>query len=189
MLEKVAIMYIKAHQKVSLELEKGNELADREAKETARGERTVEGALIPDGWISPKGGQKLSPQGQLKLKRVQKGISSQTGEETRTTYMVALSEQLRNTEKHVAGTQSRGLDGPVHDIQPGDYVYVKSHAEKTLKPQWERPFQVLHITFTMIKVEEQSTWIHHTQVKKAPETPWKATLGDNELKLKITRAK
>ncbi|RMC04102.1 hypothetical protein DUI87_19439 [Hirundo rustica rustica] len=51
--EKVAVMHIKAHQKVSSELEKGNELADREAKE-ARGERTVEGALIPDGWISPK---------------------------------------------------------------------------------------------------------------------------------------
>ncbi|RMB89927.1 hypothetical protein DUI87_33703 [Hirundo rustica rustica] len=52
--EKVAIMHIKAHQKVSSELEKGNELADREAKEAARGEITVEGALIPDGWISPK---------------------------------------------------------------------------------------------------------------------------------------
>ncbi|RMB89939.1 hypothetical protein DUI87_33713 [Hirundo rustica rustica] len=33
--EKVAIMHIKAHQKVSSELEKGNELADREAKEAA----------------------------------------------------------------------------------------------------------------------------------------------------------
>ncbi|RMC04072.1 hypothetical protein DUI87_19409 [Hirundo rustica rustica] len=52
--EKVAIMHIKAHQKVSSELEKGNELADREAKEAARGEITVEGALIPDGRISPK---------------------------------------------------------------------------------------------------------------------------------------
>ncbi|RMC09545.1 hypothetical protein DUI87_13698 [Hirundo rustica rustica] len=53
--EKVSIMHIKAHQKVSSELEKGNELADREAKEAAKGEITVEGALIPDGWISPQG--------------------------------------------------------------------------------------------------------------------------------------
>lgn len=67
--------------------------------------------------------------------RVQKGISTQVGEETLTTYMVALSKQLRETEKHVAGTPSRELDGPVPDIQPGDYVYVKSLAEKTLKPQ------------------------------------------------------
>ncbi|RMB89926.1 hypothetical protein DUI87_33700 [Hirundo rustica rustica] len=52
--EKVSVMHIKAHQKVSSGLEKGNELADREAKEAARGEITVEGALIPDGRISPK---------------------------------------------------------------------------------------------------------------------------------------
>ncbi|XP_068854212.1 ribonuclease H-like [Aphelocoma coerulescens] len=34
--EKVAIMHIRAHQKVSSELEEGNELADREAKEAAK---------------------------------------------------------------------------------------------------------------------------------------------------------
>ncbi|RMC09622.1 hypothetical protein DUI87_13408 [Hirundo rustica rustica] len=50
--EKVEIMNIKAHQKVSSELEEGNELADREAKEAAKGEVTVEGALIPNGQIS-----------------------------------------------------------------------------------------------------------------------------------------
>ncbi|XP_068031658.1 uncharacterized protein [Anomalospiza imberbis] len=112
---------------------------------------------------------------------VQKGISTQIGEERLAVYMVALGKQLREIEKHVAGTQSRGLDGPVHDIQPGDYVYVKSLTEKTLEPQWEGPFQVLLTTFTAIKIQEQNTWIHHSRVKKAPEAPWKVTLGDNEL--------
>ncbi|RMC04213.1 hypothetical protein DUI87_19032 [Hirundo rustica rustica] len=50
--EQVAIMHIKAHQKVSSELEEGNELADREAKEAAKGEIMIEGALIPDGQVS-----------------------------------------------------------------------------------------------------------------------------------------
>nr|XP_041567809.1 LOW QUALITY PROTEIN: uncharacterized protein LOC121468357 [Taeniopygia guttata] len=53
--EKVAIMHIKAHQKVSSELEEGNMLADREAKDAAKGEvveETVEATLIPDGKIS-----------------------------------------------------------------------------------------------------------------------------------------
>ncbi|XP_031950996.1 uncharacterized protein LOC116437463 [Corvus moneduloides] len=50
--EKVAIMHIRAHQKVSSELEEGNELADREAKEAAKGEVTITGALIPDGQLS-----------------------------------------------------------------------------------------------------------------------------------------
>ncbi|RMC04290.1 hypothetical protein DUI87_19109 [Hirundo rustica rustica] len=53
--EKVAIMHIKAHQKVKSELEEGNELAVRKAKEIAKCEaivKTVEAALIPDGHIS-----------------------------------------------------------------------------------------------------------------------------------------
>lgn len=56
--EKVAIMHIKAHQKVSSELEEGNELADRKAKEAAKSEVTieaVEAALIPDGQTSIEG--------------------------------------------------------------------------------------------------------------------------------------
>ncbi|TRZ08222.1 hypothetical protein HGM15179_018883 [Zosterops borbonicus] len=120
---------------------------------------------------------------------VQKGMSTQVGEETLTAYMVALGKQLREIKKHVAGTRSIGLDGPVHDIQPGDYVYVKSLTEKTLEPLWEGSFQVLLTTFTAIKIKEQSAWINHTRVKKAPETPWKVTPGDDELKRKLTRTK
>ncbi|RMB88563.1 hypothetical protein DUI87_35063 [Hirundo rustica rustica] len=53
--ERVAVMHIKAHQKVSSELEEGNMLADREAKDAAKGEvpdKAVEAALIPDGKVS-----------------------------------------------------------------------------------------------------------------------------------------
>ncbi|RMC19667.1 hypothetical protein DUI87_03230 [Hirundo rustica rustica] len=56
--ERVAIMHIKAHQKVSSELEEGNMLVDREAKEAAKGEvpdKAVEAALIPDGKVSMEG--------------------------------------------------------------------------------------------------------------------------------------
>lgn len=53
--KKVAIMHIKAHQKASSDLEKGNELADREAKQVAKTQVKTEGALIPDRWISLEG--------------------------------------------------------------------------------------------------------------------------------------
>ncbi|RMC16642.1 hypothetical protein DUI87_06580 [Hirundo rustica rustica] len=57
---KQTVIYLgyKAHQKVSSELEEGNELLDRKAKEAAEGEvtvETVEAALIPDGQIFIEG--------------------------------------------------------------------------------------------------------------------------------------
>ena len=55
--EQAAIMHIKAHQKVSSELEEKNELADREAKEAAKGEIMIERYLIPDGQVSVEGKQ------------------------------------------------------------------------------------------------------------------------------------
>lgn len=53
--EKVATVRIKVRQKANSESQEGNELADREAKEAARGEITTEGDLIPDGNISVEG--------------------------------------------------------------------------------------------------------------------------------------
>ncbi|KAM9268576.1 uncharacterized protein RDI95_011718 isoform 2-T5 [Morus bassanus] len=94
---------------------------------------------------------------------IQEGISIQAGDEIMTSYMVALGKQLNRIRKHVAGAWGRGLDGPVHNIQPGDYVYIKSLAEKALEPQWEGPFQVLLTSFTAIKIKEQNAWIHHTR--------------------------
>ncbi|XP_049666423.1 ribonuclease H-like [Accipiter gentilis] len=50
--KKVAIMHIKAHQKVSSDLEKGNELADREAKQVAKTQSLTEKTLeLP--WEGP----------------------------------------------------------------------------------------------------------------------------------------
>uniref|UniRef100_A0A8V5GRT1 Murine leukemia virus integrase C-terminal domain-containing protein n=1 Tax=Melopsittacus undulatus TaxID=13146 RepID=A0A8V5GRT1_MELUD len=91
--------------------------------------------------------------------------------------MVALSKQLREIGKHVAGTRSPGLDGPVHDIQPGDYVYVKSgdwvyvknFPGDPLQEKWSGPYQILLTTFTAVKIKEQPAWIHYSRIKKAPE--------------------
>lgn len=47
--EKVVIMHMKAHLRVSSELERGNELADGKAKQVAKTKVNIEGALILDG--------------------------------------------------------------------------------------------------------------------------------------------
>ncbi|XP_052631249.1 uncharacterized protein LOC128136129 [Harpia harpyja] len=117
---------------------------------------------------------------------IQRGVSVQAGDEIMTSYMVALGKQLNKIRKHVVGTQGRGLDGPVHNIQPGDYVYIKSLTEKTLEPQWEGPFQALLTSFTAIRIKEQSAWIHHTRVKKAPKGQW-TSQEKGPLKLKFVK--
>lgn len=53
--KKIAIMHIRAYQKANSELEKGNELVDREAKEAARREIKMERAFIPDRKFSLEG--------------------------------------------------------------------------------------------------------------------------------------
>ncbi|XP_054247542.1 protein NYNRIN-like [Indicator indicator] len=107
-------------------------------------------------------------------------------EEMLNRYVQQIYKNLNMINKQVIGTNVRGLDKPVHDVEPGDYVYVRSLSENPLEPKWTGPYQVLLISFTAIKIREQAAWIHHTRVKKAKGSPWKAEeLGD--LKLRITR--
>ncbi|RMC18221.1 hypothetical protein DUI87_05102 [Hirundo rustica rustica] len=79
--ERVAIMHIKAHQKASSELEEGNMLVDREAKEAAKGEvpdKAVEAALIPDGKVSIEG-KPMYNKKDKKLINVKKASYNQEG--------------------------------------------------------------------------------------------------------------
>lgn len=123
--------------------------------------------------VKPRASEKLSPFEILygRPYTVQQGITEQAGEEILTDYVIQLSKQLNRIAKHVSSTRSRGLDGPVHNIQPGDYVYVKSLTGEALEPQWKGPFQVLLTSFTAIKIREQNSWIHHTRIKKACRPP------------------
>ena len=94
-------------------------------------------------------------------------MSTQAGDEMITSYMVALSKELNKIEKRVVGTRSRGLDGPVHNIQPGDYVSIRSFAKRTLEPQWEGSFQVL---LTSRKYSKESLPCHDADCKPNKET-------------------
>ncbi|RMC21599.1 hypothetical protein DUI87_02466 [Hirundo rustica rustica] len=138
----------------------------------------------------PRAKEKLSPFEILygRPYAVQGGTASiQVGEETLHGYMASLNKQLREIEKYVAGTQNRELDGPVHNVQPGDYVYAKSFAEKNLRTTVGRTIPGAPHYLHCNQDQRTEGLDPSLRVKKAPEGIWKATPGDNELKLKLTR--
>jgi len=114
---------------------------------------------------------------------------TQLGSEYLYTYITELQKQLNKVHKFVLGTRARGLDQPIHPFKPGDYVYIKIFSGQPLEEKWNGLYQVLLTTHTAIKIREQAAWIHYSRVKKAPGAPWKVTLGDNELKLKLSRSR
>uniref|UniRef100_A0A8C9FTR8 Murine leukemia virus integrase C-terminal domain-containing protein n=1 Tax=Pavo cristatus TaxID=9049 RepID=A0A8C9FTR8_PAVCR len=74
----------------------------------------------------------------------------------------------------------------MHDVLPGDYVYVKSLLDSLLEPRSEGPYQVLLTTHTAAKVEGLTSWIHHTCLKKAPRPRWTVE-EEGPLKIRIRK--
>jgi len=83
-------------------------------------------------------------------------------------YLVSLGKTLEALRKYIVLTRSLALDTPVHQYQPGDFMYIRAWNSKPLQKKWKGPFQVLLTTYTAIKVEGVEPWIHYTRVKKAP---------------------
>lgn len=96
----------------------------------------------------------------------------QVGDETINQYLISLTKQLKKIERVVFGTRAQGRDGPVHDILPGNYVYVKSLSDSPLQPNWEGSYQVFLMTDTVVKVEGVVLWIQHTRLKKTVQPQW-----------------
>lgn len=83
--------------------------------------------------------------------------------------MIVLSTQLSQINRYVISTRSRGLDGPLHDIQPGDYVCIKTIVGDPFQKKWKGPYQVLLVTYTAVKIKGVTAWIHYSRTKKAPK--------------------
>ena len=83
-------------------------------------------------------------------------------------YLISLGKKLEALRKYVVLTRSLALDTPVHQYQPGDFMYIRTWNSEPLQEKWKGPFQVLLTTYTAIKVEGVEPWIHYTRVKKAP---------------------
>ena len=84
---------------------------------------------------------------------------------------------------------------PSHDIGPRDWVWVKRHQTKALKPKWKGPYVVLLTTPSALKVDGIGPWVHCNHVRPAASAEqedakkeWEASLHpSNPLRLKLRR--
>lgn len=66
--------------------------------------------------------------------------------------------------------QKPPLDFILHQVQPGDWVLVRSWKENPLIPKWEGPYQVLITTDAAVRTAEKG-WTHASRIKGPVKPP------------------
>ncbi|XP_027137123.1 alpha-1,3-galactosyltransferase 2 [Larimichthys crocea] len=78
-------------------------------------------------------------------------------------------EVVEKADEEVKAALPQQATGPLHSIQPGDWVVIKNLQRKHWRSErWQGPFQVLLTTHTAVKVAERATWIHAHHCKRVP---------------------
>ncbi|RMB91351.1 hypothetical protein DUI87_32142 [Hirundo rustica rustica] len=98
--------------------------------------------------------------------------SYQNGEAIAREYLQTIGKTLENLQKKGYIPQTSPLDSKVHQINPGDWVLVKSWTSASLTPKLEGPFQVLLTTHTAIRTQEKG-WTHITRIKGPVPPPYR----------------
>ncbi|CAM4655866.1 unnamed protein product, partial [Caretta caretta] len=62
-------------------------------------------------------------------------------------------------------SQPLPLDSPIHFLQPGDSVLVRTWKDEPLQEKWKGPYTVLLVSHTEAKIEGHKNWIHHSRLK------------------------
>lgn len=70
-----------------------------------------------------------------------------TGSQDVYNYILSLGKTLAQLRSVLVWNRPLALENPVHDIQPGDQVYIKNWNEEPLRERWAGPYQVLLTSF------------------------------------------
>uniref|UniRef100_A0A8C9XJU6 Murine leukemia virus integrase C-terminal domain-containing protein n=1 Tax=Sander lucioperca TaxID=283035 RepID=A0A8C9XJU6_SANLU len=70
----------------------------------------------------------------------------------------------------VSAALPQPAEGPLHQLQPGDFVVVKDFRRKNWQSKrWQGPYQILLTTHTAVKAAERASWIHAAHCRKVPD--------------------
>ncbi|XP_074402767.1 LOW QUALITY PROTEIN: uncharacterized protein LOC141730028 [Zonotrichia albicollis] len=105
---------------------------------------------------------------------VLKGEVLVSGDQAIAEYVMSLNKILNSLRNTLQWNKPLTLENSVHDIQPGDQVYVKKWIADPLRESWSGPHQVMMTTYTAVKVQGMDAWIHYTRAP-AKENLGKAT--------------
>uniref|UniRef100_A0A8C3FVC6 Murine leukemia virus integrase C-terminal domain-containing protein n=1 Tax=Chrysemys picta bellii TaxID=8478 RepID=A0A8C3FVC6_CHRPI len=83
-------------------------------------------------------------------------------------YICSLSAVLCSLHRYTKDLQPLPLDAPIHSLQPGDSVLVRTWKDEPLQEKWKGPHTVLLVSHTAAKVEGHKNWIHHSCLKAVP---------------------
>ncbi|CAM5134059.1 unnamed protein product [Natator depressus] len=98
-------------------------------------------------------------------------------------YMSSLSAVLLSLHRYTKDSRPLPLDTPVHSLQPGDSVLVRTWKDEPLQEKWKGPYTILLISHTAAKIEGHKNWIHHSRLKAVPAPssaePWTVQPADS----------
>ncbi|XP_051630902.1 uncharacterized protein LOC127464578 [Manacus candei] len=161
----VAIMHVRGHQADPGREFQGNRYADQAARRAAR-EVWTQMVLLPTRNNPAIAFMEEKPHYSPEDEKL--AVMMEAKKNIRGWYITPTRQTLTALRGALQWNRPLPLENPVHDISPGDQVYVKNWSVEPLKETWDGPRQVIMTTYTAVKVEGIDNWIHYTRVKKVP---------------------
>ncbi|XP_064258441.1 protein NYNRIN-like [Passer domesticus] len=111
-------------------------------------------------------------------------------------YLTILAKYRKSLWEKGMWAQRPPLNLVLHQVQPGDWVLIKSWKENPLTPKWEGPYLTLLTTDTAVRTAERG-WTHASRIKgpvnpsnfpEHPQNPqWRIKGPPDGLKLTLTK--